>query len=196
MALYQWGLLGAIATSFLATSFLATSFLASSISQTWSSTASSAFNTVTIGGVETAFRAIATLSPSIDDPQPILPNVQDPEAINAQTVCPGYKASQVERTEHGFTAALSLAGKPCNVYGTDVDYLSLTVEYQSADRLHVNISPTYLVCDCHAFLVYPPSDVLKFFRTPRTRRITFSMRALSLDHQWTRMPTWQHLSLT
>lgn len=36
---------------------------------------------------------------------------------------------------------LTLAGKPCYAYGTDVETLNLTVEYQSADRLSINISP-------------------------------------------------------
>ncbi|KAJ5101840.1 hypothetical protein NUU61_004062 [Penicillium alfredii] len=34
--------------------------------------------------------------------------------------------------------------KACNVYGTDIHALNLTVEYQAADRLHVGIVPTHL----------------------------------------------------
>lgn len=45
--------------------------------------------------------------------------------------CPGYKASGVETTGNGLTATLTLAGTACNVYGTDLEELTLTVEYQS-----------------------------------------------------------------
>ncbi|KAK6435660.1 hypothetical protein LTR95_008154 [Oleoguttula sp. CCFEE 5521] len=53
--------------------------------------------------------------------------------------CPGYKASNVKTTNSGLTASLSLAGTACNVYGADLTDLSLTVEYQSNQRLHVVI---------------------------------------------------------
>lgn len=45
--------------------------------------------------------------------------------------CPGYKASGVETTGNGLTATLTLAGAACNVYGTDLEELTLTVEHQS-----------------------------------------------------------------
>ena len=45
--------------------------------------------------------------------------------------CPGYKASNVETTDNGMTASLTLAGTACNAYGTDLEELTLTVEYQS-----------------------------------------------------------------
>lgn len=45
--------------------------------------------------------------------------------------CPGYKASGVKTTANGLTASLTLAGTACNVYGTDLKELTLTVEYQS-----------------------------------------------------------------
>jgi hypothetical protein len=32
--------------------------------------------------------------------------------VQAQDVCPGYMAGEVEKTAHGFTAILSLAGAP------------------------------------------------------------------------------------
>jgi alpha-glucosidase len=75
----------------------------------------------------------------------LLPNIQDQQAIDAQTVCPGYTASDVKENDFGLAASLTLAGKACNVYGTDVDTLTLTVEYQSAQRLSINISPTNVV---------------------------------------------------
>lgn len=48
------------------------------------------------------------------------------------------------RNEFGLKADLILAGDACNVYGTDVEALTLTVEFQSSDRLHVEITPTYI----------------------------------------------------
>jgi alpha-glucosidase len=75
-----------------------------------------------------------------------LANIDDPQAVNAQTVCPGYKASQVQEDEHGLTAILTLAGERCNVYGNDIEVLDLKVEYQGANRLAINISPANLVC--------------------------------------------------
>jgi alpha-glucosidase len=53
--------------------------------------------------------------------------------------CPGYKASGVETTGNGLTATLTLAGTACNVYGTDLEELTLTVEYQSG----MSSRPTY-----------------------------------------------------
>lgn len=45
--------------------------------------------------------------------------------------CPGYKASNVQQTDRSLTADLTLAGKPCNTYGTDLQNLKLLVEYQT-----------------------------------------------------------------
>ncbi|KAF2861484.1 glycoside hydrolase family 31 protein [Piedraia hortae CBS 480.64] len=53
--------------------------------------------------------------------------------------CPGYKASNVAKTPSGLKADLTLAGSPCNAYGTDLKDLTLTVEYQTDERLHVLI---------------------------------------------------------
>lgn len=53
--------------------------------------------------------------------------------------CPGYSASNVVTTNTGLTADLSLAGSPCNVYGSDIANLKLSVEYQTSSRLHVKI---------------------------------------------------------
>jgi alpha-glucosidase len=82
---------------------------------------------------------------SADEGAQLLPNVVDPEAVNAQDACPGYKASQVHEDEHGVTAVLTLAGEPCNVYGNDISVLNLKVEYQAANRLAINISPANVV---------------------------------------------------
>lgn len=109
-----------------------------------SSSIVNAANTTISTGTNT-WRAIPTLDPSTNETPPILPNIYDPQAVDAQTVCPGYTASNVKYNQYGFTASLTLAGTACNVYGTDVQDLSLTVQYQSDQRVLVNIVPTYLV---------------------------------------------------
>lgn len=74
----------------------------------------------------------------------LIANVDDPKAIDAQNVCPGYIASDVHHDATGMTAKLHLAGKPCNAYGTDVDSLDMIVEYLAKDRLNIQITPTYI----------------------------------------------------
>ena len=101
--------------------------------------------TVDIGGSPTTFRDVFTIPASADQGQNLLPNIQDPEAVNAQDVCPGYTASQLQENDGGIGAVLTLAGAPCNVYGNDVEVLNLKVEYQSEDRLAVQISPANVV---------------------------------------------------
>ncbi|KAH2750320.1 hypothetical protein KXW10_005659 [Aspergillus fumigatus] len=53
--------------------------------------------------------------------------------------CPGYKATNIREGRDSLTADLTLAGKPCNTYGTDLKNLKLLVEYQTDKRLHVKI---------------------------------------------------------
>jgi alpha-glucosidase len=60
-------------------------------------------------------------------------------------VCPGYSASNVQKTAHVLTADLTLTGPACNVYGNDILDLSLSVQYQAPERLNVQIVPRYLV---------------------------------------------------
>lgn len=96
------------------------------------------------GAVATTFRPVFTVPTDADIGAPVLPNIIDPEAVDAQSVCPGYKGSNVVTKATGLTATLTLAGKACNVYGTDIETLNLTVEYQSEDRLAVKISPALL----------------------------------------------------
>ena len=74
----------------------------------------------------------------------LIPNIEDPEAKNAQDVCPGYVATDVARNPLGLTAMLTLTGTACNVYGADIDRLNLTVQYQSGDRLAVRITPAFI----------------------------------------------------
>lgn len=97
-----------------------------------------------IAAVATSYRPLYTPPASIDVGQNLIPNVIDPEAVDAQTKCPGYTASNVTRTAYGWTADLTLAGQACNVYGTDVTDLRVAVEYQASDRLHVEITPAHV----------------------------------------------------
>jgi hypothetical protein len=68
--------------------------------------------TATVNGVTTAFSNAFTVPAAADIGPNLLPNIKDPQAVQAQDVCPGYKAGEVEKTAHGFTAILSLAGEP------------------------------------------------------------------------------------
>lgn len=45
--------------------------------------------------------------------------------------CPGYRATDIKTSANGLTAKLTLAGTPCNIYGNDIEDLTLTVEYQT-----------------------------------------------------------------
>lgn len=128
---------------------------------TTASSQSASIGTVTISGVASTYSVQYTPPAAIDNGQAIIPNVEDPQAVNAQTVCPGYKASNVQHMSSGFTADLSLAGPAvssspsftrsiltdhhqCNVYGTDIDELILTVDYQAHGRLGVNVKPKHI----------------------------------------------------
>jgi len=52
----------------------------------------------------------------------------DPATLDA---CPGYKATNVNSGGSTLTADLSLAGKACNVFGTDIQKLKLEVAYET-----------------------------------------------------------------
>ncbi len=54
-------------------------------------------------------------------------NLNDPLAS-----CPGYRASNVKTSSNSLTADLSLAGAACNVYGTDLKSLTLSVVYETS----------------------------------------------------------------
>ncbi|KAI9714568.1 MAG: hypothetical protein M1812_006373 [Candelaria pacifica] len=100
--------------------------------------------TATISGTVSSYRARFTVPTTADLGATVIPNVKDPQAADAQTVCPGYTASNVVNTTNGLTASLTLAGPACNIYGSDIADLSLMVEYQSQNRLHIQIQPTYI----------------------------------------------------
>lgn len=96
---------------------------------------------------------------SVDVGAPLIANIDDPIAVNAQSVCPGYKASNVHNTLRGFTASLQLAGEPCNVYGTDVDALTLSVEYLAVDRLNIQIFPSHVDASNASWYLLPEDVV-------------------------------------
>lgn len=96
----------------------------------------------TVDGTPTSFRSIFTVPADADLGATLLPNINDPQAVDAQTMCPGYIASNLKRSLYGLSATLELAGDACNVYGTDIDLLNLTVEHQAEDRLSIRITPT------------------------------------------------------
>ena len=100
--------------------------------------------TAELNGTPTTFRPLFTVPSAADYGATLLPNIQDPQAVNAQDVCPGYTAINVQRNVLGLTATLTLAGPACNVYGNDIDTLNLTVQYQSADRLAVRVTPAII----------------------------------------------------
>lgn len=92
----------------------------------------------------TSFQAQVTVPPTADVGASLQPNIEDPNAKDAQIECSGYLATQINLNDCGFTAQLSLLGDACNVYGTDIPDLQLTVEHQAKTRLHVNIQPSYI----------------------------------------------------
>lgn len=68
--------------------------------------------TVTPNGSSTTYSVAYTVPASADVGPNILPNVKDPNAKQAQSLCPGYHASNVQKTNHGLQATLNLAGDP------------------------------------------------------------------------------------
>lgn len=92
----------------------------------------------------TSYRPEFTAPESVDIGANLLPNILNPKAPVAQKLCPGYTANNIQTSSTGLSAHLTLAGKTCNVYGTDVKDLNLLVEYQTDSRLHVSITPMHL----------------------------------------------------
>ncbi|RMZ81934.1 hypothetical protein DV736_g6646, partial [Chaetothyriales sp. CBS 134916] len=100
-----------------------------------------------------------TVPQSVNFGQNILPNTNDPNAIVAQNSCPGYLASHVQTSSTGLSAHLTLAGSPCYAYGTDIQDLNLTVEYQTNQRLHVNIKPCHVTTENQSWYILPTDYV-------------------------------------
>jgi alpha-glucosidase len=116
----------------------------------------------------------------------VTPNVLDTTAPNAQNVCPGYKASNVKETSDGLIADLTLAGNECNVYGNDISELVLSVEYQSKERLSVQITPRHLVPSNESLYILSPE------LTPKPMVVEGSSKTSSdLAFVWTNEPSFQ-----
>jgi hypothetical protein len=96
----------------LASSVLVTGQSASGNETTTGTPTTNSEITATVNGVTTAFSNAFTVPAEADIGPNLLPNIKDPQAVQAQDVCPGYKAGEVEKTANGFTAILSLAGEP------------------------------------------------------------------------------------
>ena len=107
-------------------------------------TPTATYGTATVAGTTTQYSVAFTVPAASDNGPNLLPNVKDPSAKQAQQLCPGYTASGVKHTANGFTAQLSLSGQPCNVYGTDIEELTLELDVQTSHRLRISIQPTYL----------------------------------------------------
>nr|OQO15523.1 hypothetical protein B0A51_17450 [Rachicladosporium sp. CCFEE 5018] len=151
-----------------------------------SSTNTGGTATATISGSQTTYSVAFTVPASADNGANLLPNIKNTTAVQAQDVCPGYKASDVQRTAYGFSASLTLAGSPCNVYGTDIEELTLTVDVQTAHRLNVNIKPAHL--DSSNITQYVLSeDLIPFpaqgFADPTTQNI-------DLQFSWSNDPSF------
>jgi hypothetical protein len=56
--------------------------------------------------------------------------VVDPNVLDS---CPGYSATNIKNTGVGLTADLVISGQGCNVFGPDVQKLSLNVIYETGE---------------------------------------------------------------
>lgn len=64
----------------------------------------------------------------------VLASPQTSSNITTLDSCPGYVAKNVRTTRSSLTADLVLAGKPCDVFGQDINSLKLSVVYE--DGIH------------------------------------------------------------
>ncbi|KAF2812253.1 alpha-glucosidase-like protein [Mytilinidion resinicola] len=55
--------------------------------------------------------------------------------------CPGYNVYNIVKTNSSLTADLKLAGPACNVFGKDLDALTLLVEYQTIYQVQESVLP-------------------------------------------------------
>ena len=126
----------------------------------------------------TSYRPQFTAPASTNDGVSRIPTIQDPEAVDTQTVCPGYVITGLRNTTNGFAANLNLAGNACNIYGNDVYNLSLTVDVQANDRLRVYIVPSQLSSANESFYVLPES----LLKLPASSNGTISNAALVFSY--------------
>jgi len=128
----------------------------------------------------TTLPSLLNLAPSVT------PNVLNPAAPNAHSLCPGYKASNFITANANIAADLTLAGPAFNVYGNDITDLVLKVQYQNATRLNIRIYPKYLV----------PTNktqyILSNLLSPSRKFQLDSLGNTSdLAFQWTNTPSFQ-----
>ncbi|OJJ42298.1 hypothetical protein ASPZODRAFT_2122517 [Penicilliopsis zonata CBS 506.65] len=135
-----------------------------------------------LGATSISYYPQATMA--ADKALPVLANVDDPSAVDAQDVCPGYKATNVQTTEDGLTADLVLAGEACNAYGIDIPALNLMVEYQADSRLHVQILPSVLTAANASYYTLSPDLVLEGLLEPG------SHAHKELSFQWSNEPSF------
>lgn len=135
----------------------------------------------------TSSKSVFTVPSDAQNGASILPNIKDPEAVDAQSVCPGYSASNVVRTISGLTATLKLAGTACNLYGTDIETLNLTVEYQSADRLALKISPAVIDSSNASQYIIPDNIVQRPSTDPDADASSLTS---DLEFVWSNKPTF------
>jgi alpha-glucosidase len=132
----------------------------------------------------TSFRPIFTVPTSADVGKTLIPNIQDPQAVDAQTVCPGYRGSNVQYSDTGLTADLTLAGPACNVYGTDIESLSLTVEYQTHSRLHIRLVPSFTTSSNESYYLLSPDYV------PEGSQQNGNAASSDLNFSWSNDPSF------
>ncbi|PNS21638.1 hypothetical protein CAC42_997 [Sphaceloma murrayae] len=177
-------------TAFVLTLWGAEEVLAQSTSAQSSSsfapTRTASVGTATISGQVTTFSPQFTPDASVNAGAPLVPNILDPNAVNAQDVCPGYKASNVRRTPYGFNASLILDGELCYAYGTDIEELVLTVDYQTANRLSVNIKPAYITAENRSWFEIPDG----FVPEPQHGVPSDNSEGTDLQVSWTNDPTF------
>ncbi|KXS96637.1 hypothetical protein AC578_6907 [Pseudocercospora eumusae] len=142
--------------------------------------------TATVGGATSTYSVQFTMPAAVDVGPNLLPNVKDPNAKQAQQLCPGYQASNVIHTANGFTATLNLGGEACNIYGTDIETLELELDIQSAHRLRLNIHPAYL--DSKNTSQYILSEDL--VPVPRQGFPSTDTQDIDLQFSWTNDPTF------
>ena len=93
------------------------------------------FATATINGTPTRYSVAFTVPADADSGPNMLPNVLDPNAKQAQALCPGYTASNVRRTNSGFSASLTLAGEPVRPDGPLLRWKANMLSAMSTGRI-------------------------------------------------------------
>ena len=145
--------------------------------------ATASVGTATINGTPTTYSVAFTVPAAADVGPNILPNVADDKAKQAQTLCPGYTASNVVKNGRGFTASLTLAGEPCNAYGTDIEDLTFSLDVQTAHRMRIQIQPAYLDSTNESQYILPEDLV----PAPNDGKLS---QEVDLQFTWTNDPTF------